>query len=234
MAQIARKTARIFGSSALAAPLGIAQFGSKAAGSPTYSTDPAVIQALSQWLGGWNPSLVGGASPNLEDDNGVNYVHSYQIGYILQQGIAEYDAATTYFTNSFCSYGGIVYYSTVDNNIGVTPSLAVTVWKPYQVGPPNFWGPSDTGGSNNTYAIAVTNFPGNNQLVAGTRISFFPSHPALTGNPSTLAVNGQGTIDIKPPNYVASPGDPTTGQILTGVIVDLIYDGTNWVLLNPQ
>ena len=51
MAKILRKYQKIFGGSSAAAPSGIfAKFGSLAAASPAYSSDPAVIQALADQL----------------------------------------------------------------------------------------------------------------------------------------------------------------------------------------
>lgn len=128
MSKVTRKAALIFSGSAGAGPNGIAEFGSLANGSVVYSTDPDVIQSLPQWLGGWNPALVGGASPALEDMNAVEYVNSYQVAYLLQQGIPEYNATTTYYTNSFCAVDSLIYVSLIDNNVGHSPGSSPTQW----------------------------------------------------------------------------------------------------------
>ena len=134
MAKITRKTASIFAGSASPAPNGIAQFGSLAASAAAYSTDPATIQALSEWLAGWNSALVSGAAPAIEDMNAVHYVFGYQLAYLLQQGIAEWDAGTTYYTNGFCSYNGVIYQSLADANLNNTPSLDGAYWVPFNSG----------------------------------------------------------------------------------------------------
>ncbi|MDE2019601.1 MAG: hypothetical protein KGJ13_04620, partial [Patescibacteria group bacterium] len=121
MAKINRKTAIIFGSGASSQD--IEQFGSKVqAGNPNYTTDPAVIQSLSAWTTGWSAALNGtNNSEYKQDRNAVDYVASYQIAYLLQQGIPEWDSGTTYYTYSFVSYGGLLYVSLADGNLNNTP-----------------------------------------------------------------------------------------------------------------
>lgn len=119
---------QIFGLNASAGSLGIGQFGSMAGGTPAYSKDPETIQGLSAWLSGWNAAVIGSNSPALEDFNAVPYVFSYQLAYLMQQGIAEYNADTTYYTDSICQYGGVLYISTTDSNTGNTPSGASSYW----------------------------------------------------------------------------------------------------------
>lgn len=117
MTKIARKSAKVFGSNAGAQQ--VAQFGSLAVSSIAYSTDPAVIQSLAGWQTGWFGATVGGNSPAIEDENAVDYVHSYQIGYLMQTGIPEYDAGTTYYTGSMVQDGnGNVRVSQTNANVG--------------------------------------------------------------------------------------------------------------------
>lgn len=115
MAKITRKTAKQFASSAGGTE--VSQFGSFAASSPAYSQDPAVIQSLSNWLGGWVSAIVGNNSPAVEDMNGFCLVMAYQIAYLMQQGVAEWDSGTTYYTGSLASSGGVMYVSLADSNI---------------------------------------------------------------------------------------------------------------------
>lgn len=115
MAKIVRKTQKIFGSSAGVNQ--IAQFGSLAAASPTFSTDPAVIQALSQYVSGWFAAIIGNSNPAIEDMNALFYLFAYQLAYLMQEGVPEWDSATTYYTGSLASDGsGTLYVSLVDNN----------------------------------------------------------------------------------------------------------------------
>src|SRR5579859_8005511 len=125
---IPRKTAVIFGNAAPATTAaGIGEFGSLALGTPTLSTDIAVIMAQGAWSTGWSAAWVGNF-PALNDENAVDYVHSTQIAYLLQRGIPEYDAATTYYTGCFCSFNSTVYVSTANNNTGNTPNTSPTKW----------------------------------------------------------------------------------------------------------
>lgn len=127
MSKILRKTAKIFGASLPAAPGGLSVWASTAQGGSTYSTDPNVLQST-YWETGYVDELSGGL-PVLEDMNTLGYVTTYQLAYLLQQGIPEYDAATTYFINSFCSYNGGLYISLSDNNLGNTPGSSPGDWQ---------------------------------------------------------------------------------------------------------
>lgn len=114
MAKIARVTQRQFASAAGVDE--ITEFGSLAAGSLVYSTDPATIQSLSQWIDGWFSAVLDENSPAIEDINAVFFVICYQLAYLMQAGIPEWDAGTTYYIGSLVNSGGIVYTSIADNN----------------------------------------------------------------------------------------------------------------------
>lgn len=116
MSKLTRVTQRIFGSGAGANQIG--QFGSFAASAPTISSDPSVIQSLSNWLTGWFGAVVGGNSPAIEDMNGLHFVLTYQLAYLMQSGIPEYDSGTTYYTGSLAMSGGNIYRSLQDTNLG--------------------------------------------------------------------------------------------------------------------
>jgi len=126
MGRLARVTQKIFGSNAAANQIGI--FGSLAAGSPTFTTDPTLAQSLSNWLDGWFGAILGSNSPAIEDMNAFCFVVAYQLAYLMQSGIPEYDAGTTYYTNNFALAGGILYISIADNNTG-NPVTDVTKWR---------------------------------------------------------------------------------------------------------
>ena len=128
--KIIRKTASIFCGGLSAGSDQVEQFGSKVVtGTPNYSVDPAVIQELSAWADGWKPALnATNNSEYLQDRNAVDLVATYQIAYLLQQGIPEWDSATPYFINSIVKYGGIFYNSLVDNNTGNEPDTSPTDW----------------------------------------------------------------------------------------------------------
>lgn len=116
MAKITRKLARIFGQSA--GPTQIGQFGSLAAGDPEYSSDPDVIQQLSNWLGGWYEAVVGSNSPAIQDMNAFCYVVAYQIAYLLQTGVGEWNSGTTYYIGSLATDStGTLFTSIANDNL---------------------------------------------------------------------------------------------------------------------
>lgn len=127
MAKLQRKSAKLFAEDATAAAGGLAQFGSLAAGTPNYSTDPDVIQALDAYKEGWSSAVLGTKSPALEDRNALDYLLSYQQAYIMQRGIPEYLDTETYYQGSFASLSdGRLYVSKVDNNTGHNPANDTT------------------------------------------------------------------------------------------------------------
>jgi hypothetical protein len=119
MPKIPRFLQKIFASNYEATPIGqIAKFGSLAAGAALYTSDPATIQSLPAWLNGWSGATVGNKSPTFQDFNAFQYVVTRQLAYLLQAGIPEYDATTTYYIGSFCQVAGVAYVSIADNSTG--------------------------------------------------------------------------------------------------------------------
>lgn len=129
MAKLTRVPAKVFAASAAADEIG--QFGSAVAGVKLETSDVATIQALSAWLDGWSEALVSGNRyPALQEMNGLLKVLSYQGAYALQEGIAEYDSATTYYIGSIVKKTGTfeLYGSLTDDNIGNALTVD-TEWK---------------------------------------------------------------------------------------------------------
>jgi microcystin-dependent protein len=117
MARLPRKTQKIFAGSSSAN----GQFGSARAGTFVLDNDIATLMNLAAWLNGWNSATVSGELlPCLEEMQGVEYVHSSQIAYLLQQGIPEYDSGTTYWQKNIVIKAGTydAYGSITDNNTG--------------------------------------------------------------------------------------------------------------------
>lgn len=115
MAKIARITALPFASTASGGQIGT--FGSKSAGAPATTTDPAVAQSLSQWLSGWYAAVIDGNSPCIEDMNSFCFVVMYLLTYAQQAGIQEWDAGTTYYIGSLVNVSGTIYSSLTDGNL---------------------------------------------------------------------------------------------------------------------
>lgn len=117
MARIPRVTQSIFAGSATNNGV----FGSAQASGGTLSNVLSTIMGLGAWAEGWLDAVIGGSKfPPLEEFQAVEYVHSTQIAYLLQQGIPEYDAGTTYFIDNICIKSGTtqIYKSLTDNNTG--------------------------------------------------------------------------------------------------------------------
>lgn len=120
MAILTRKTMKVFA----AAAADIGQFGSGQLGTKVITTDPAVVMNASAgaaWAGGWLLAVLGANKfPPLEEMNGIAFVNTYQLAYLFQEGVAEYDAATTYYQHSVVKKSGTyqLYGSVTNANIG--------------------------------------------------------------------------------------------------------------------
>lgn len=96
-------------------------FGSGQAGSKILSDDITTLQSLPAYLTGWLNAVIGTRKfPPLEEFQSLNYINTYQLAYLFQQGIPEWNALTTYYQNSIvCKTGTYqIYGSKIDDNIG--------------------------------------------------------------------------------------------------------------------
>lgn len=120
MSKLGRFTQKLFASNATTNQL--SKYGSLAAGTPIrYSgatVTPALIQSLSNYLDGWSGAVLGNNAPAEEDMNSLFYLAFFQLAYLFQEGLPEYDAGTTYFIGSVVQSSGVFYISITDNNIG--------------------------------------------------------------------------------------------------------------------
>lgn len=225
MAKIDRKTQKVFASSAPSTEIG--KFGSLAAGSPTTSTDPDVIQALSNYLGGWFDAVVGSNSPAIEDMNGLCYLFAYQLAYIFQAGIAEWDSGTTYYIGSLANSAGKIYVSLVDDNLNnaVTDTTkwrssdyAATTVDPAGASPYTL----AAGDINKIFLVQSANGAMTFNLPAPAlnyKITIKDRDGAFALNNCTLVRNGSETIEGLAASFVM---DANYGEWT------LISDGTNW------
>jgi len=117
----------------------ITVFGSRAqTGTMVFSTDPAAIQN-DNWSNGWKKATVVGKAPLQQDFNAIEYVNSYNIAYLQQRGIGEYNEKITYFKGSIVSILNmedkpLLYFSKVDNNIGNNPLTDMNNWEQLKFG----------------------------------------------------------------------------------------------------
>lgn len=253
MAKITRKTAIQFGSSAGVNQ--IAQFGSLLAGSPTFSTDPAVIQALANWTQGWFSAVENVNSPAIEDMNAFCFVLAYQMAYQMQEGIPEWDSGTTYYIGSLVNNGsGVVYLSTTNANLNHAVTDPAN-WKKAFVTldgtetltnktltSPTITGESSTGGSiigatflsvqdSGTPAFNVTIRPQSSATLTANRLLILDM---VDGN-HTLSMNGNVTFNG---SFLTTPGNAITltSKGTTNVTLPTagtLMPGTNWAAYTP-
>lgn len=131
MPKIQRKTQKVFCNSADSDQLAV--FGSMSTGTPVYSSDVEELQSNEAFDLGWAAATLEDKAPFMEEMNGVQYGLTYQIAYGLQEGIPEYDSATTYYIGSICKVledgKPILYTSLTDDNIGNNPVNDSTNWE---------------------------------------------------------------------------------------------------------
>lgn len=131
MAKLPRVFQKIF---SWEAPLGqVGQFGSFSEGAPLKTKDPTAIQGLANWVSGWYSAVRGAYSPTIQDMNGVFLVLSYQLAYLMQQGIAEWNDETEYHLGSMVNLYGVIYVSLANTNTD-NPLSDTTKWKIYGKG----------------------------------------------------------------------------------------------------
>jgi hypothetical protein len=127
MARIARKFQKIFASSATNNGV----FGSGADNTKVLSNDVETLQSKAAFLTGWLDAVIGTKKfPPLEEFQSLNYINTSQLAYIFQEGVPEYNALTTYYTNCIVKETGTykLYGSVTNANVGNALSNA-TYWQ---------------------------------------------------------------------------------------------------------
>lgn len=224
MSAIPRKTQLGYGTS-LTASGNIAVWGSYAqTGIAAYSNDAFTIQdggGGSYWANGLNDALVGNKSPTWQDLNGLFFVLSQQIQYLLQSGMPEWDstAGTPYWKYNFCRVNGTIYQCTPSVGTGpVTsnPTVDTNNWTPYstllnQVMPGAF------------KAWAVFNGTG----------ATGPIVPLNQFNVTSLVKNGTGDYTLTPTTAFANANNGISGAG-TGGIATIVSSGTGSIRFQTQ
>ena len=119
MARLSRKNNKLFCENAQQSDVG--QFGSLNAGTKVETTNIDTIQSLPAWQDGWQAATLGNnCYPTRQERNGLDYVQSYLLNYLYQEGIPEWSANTTYYKGSIIKLiNGTdiqLYKSLKDNN----------------------------------------------------------------------------------------------------------------------
>src|SRR6185437_172138 len=120
MTNLARYAAKVFGSTAGSNQM--AKYGSLIAAPPGNLYDgstitPDIVQELSNYSDGLYAATGGAYSPTIQDQNSLFYLMSYQIAYLLEKGIPEWNSDTTYYSNDYVRSGSQLYYSLTDSNL---------------------------------------------------------------------------------------------------------------------
>jgi microcystin-dependent protein len=122
MAALTKIAQKIFASTAGVDQVSV--FGSLFAGSETFTADAADVQNLSNFLTGWYEAVIGGNAPTIQDMNGLHFLLSYQLAYLQQYGVAQWDAETEYQLGSIVNEAGTMYVSlqAANTNHAITDS----------------------------------------------------------------------------------------------------------------
>lgn len=228
MAKIQRALMKIFGSNA--GPNQIEQFGSLAAGSPVYTTDPEEIQNLANYLTGWFAGVVGSNSPAIEDMNALCYLFAYQLSYLFQSGVAEWNDETTYYIGSIVQANNFLYLSLTDDNLN-NAVTDLTKWKKITSAI------NDVGLKTGNYNIALGDDGGeirvnsaagafNLQLPSGAASGFNFRVKDVTGNCGTNAVT---LVRVAAENIENLAADYALNADYGSWTV--WFDGTNWWII---
>jgi microcystin-dependent protein len=141
MAKKTQVTQKSFAGSA--GPTEIGKFGSLAAGLIEYTSSPADVQSLSNFLDGWYGAVLGNNSPAIQDMNALFFLLFYQFQVSQQNGVWEWASDVTYYTGGFVNSAGVLYVSLADDNLN-NAVTDVTKWQRYDAevtgAGKDFWG----------------------------------------------------------------------------------------------
>ena len=234
MSRLSRFTQALFGSSA--GNNQIAEYGSLAVSTPTrYSgstVTPADIQGSAAFASGWFSATLNDYAPCIEDLNALDYLAFFQICYLFQQGIPEWDASTNYYTGCYTIVGSDLYVSISDVNLGQAPASSLTKWRKINTNSSliNSINPA----SSATYSLSASVDYGSTFLVNS-------ANGAMTFNLPAASAGFSFTVDDS--GFDASTNNITIhrhgSESINGVAGDFIIsvsgasltfntDGTNW------
>lgn len=122
MAQLTRVLQKIFGSTGGTGEFG--KFGSDALGAASTTKDLALIQSLAPYDQGlFAATNNANEPPRIQDINALYLLFSSQLAYYFQNGLPEWEAATSYYAVvSYCQRSGVLYRSVTNDNVNHDPS----------------------------------------------------------------------------------------------------------------
>lgn len=231
MPRITRASQKIFGSNSA----NNGQFGSAADGTKQISNDVEVLQALPAYIAGWAAAVISGEKlPTLEEMQALDYINTYQLSYLFQEGIPEYDDGTTYYTASIVKEpGGYTLYASLgDNNTG--NALNTGSWKAiFNINGPGFAKtvtPADGAATPSVLALL-----GQDGLIvynaAAAPFNVTNITDAVSGQRIALKNLGASNITLTRANSFLDGG--TDKVLATNQIINLVYDGAKWNQISP-
>jgi microcystin-dependent protein len=117
MTKITRKTQKIFANAATNNGV----IGSGQDGTKVLSSDLPTLMAKGAWDTGWLDMVLGTKKfPPLEEFQALDFINTRQAAYMFQEGMPEYDAGTTYYTNCWVKKAGTnqIWVSLTNTNVG--------------------------------------------------------------------------------------------------------------------
>ena len=126
MSKISRALQKQFGVNGDISNFG--QFGSRAAEDIQFTKSSSDIQSLPAFLEGMQSAVMNDRAFSLEDINSLFLLAFRQICYLLQQGIPEWNAETTYYIGSVVAVGSRYFRSLVDDNLNKDPLISSAQW----------------------------------------------------------------------------------------------------------
>ena len=231
MTAIPRKTQHIFALNGGVATNVVAEFGSLKAGAAVYSQDPDTIQSLAAWTNGWASAVINNNAPAIQDLNALFYVLTYQLAYLFQQGIPEWNAGTTYYIGSVVTDGtGTIYASIANSNTSALTDA--TKWLNFYSR--NITDVTDAGATAYVYTPLNSdwyiNYIGSQNNGQATILLPAPS-AAYKGREIIIKLKGSSYIHYlayKAADSSAIDGSTSGSTLAQYSSVRLLCDGTNW------
>ncbi len=228
MAKLPRKNMKLFGSTAtVSGQMGV--FGSLAAGSAAYSSDPDVIQSLSNYLTGWFGAIVGSNSPAIQDMNALCFLFAYQLAYCMQTGVPEWNAATTYYVGSVVNNGGRKLYQSITNGNINNALTDVTNWQLANGPEVSSYNPSGTP----TYTLTQAD-NGKSLLIESDNGAMSITLPAATADNWSFTIISAGASSTNAITLVRTGSERIAGQLANYLMRDdfgswtFVCFGGNW------
>ena len=217
---LTRQTQKVFAGNANANQLAV--FGSMKTGTPVYSTSLSTLQST-DYTKGWSEALLNDKAPYMEEMNAVQYGLSYQIAYLLQEGVGAYDANTNYSDTSIVKSienGKLyLYRSLSDDNIGHALSNT-TYWQKINI--------SDTRNIGEIVTSTIPLTDAGLHLLDGSLLSGSGSYGAF------VTYIGQLYTADPTANYFCSEADWQTSVTTYGVCGKFVYDSINNTVRLPK